>query len=220
MSDPPKPVDDSSELLIKLAALSNCINTLFERFAAIATSTLPDDEPAELQGLARTLEGIVETVGFFRVWDPSDATYQVTEQIFGPGIQHLSDHLTRQRSRRHDGTLANPAKYTLMESRWRAFLAASADVLIWSLPRPSHESTLRWLQVRLGAFPGGTAARAIEWRDEILQRMPLQQRPDQPLDIMATIFLRLRPARSRLDPAEAERLAVEWIEEAKRSRPV
>jgi hypothetical protein len=198
--------------MAKLAALSACYNTVMTQFEALDAKELSDDEPLELLQLAKGVEAVRLAMDFFKVCDPPST--QVVDRLFRP-IQHRAiDELARRRSRRKDGMGAHPADYVLTDSIWKAILAAIADVMIYS--GKSREDTEKWLSLRLIGFPGQPQAKTVvDWRDQIVARMAKQQLESRPLDIMVAIFRHYRPTRERLSQAAAEKLAEEWLEEAR-----
>jgi hypothetical protein len=97
----------------------------------------------------------------------------------------------------------------------------------------TRECVEAWLcaaLVRHGLSDHTNAKRVIDWRDEIVERLPAFWCLDktvghnEPLDLMAEIFDQLRPTgpdkkRERRSQAEAERLADEWLRNARPNLP-
>jgi hypothetical protein len=204
---------DAHDVMPQLAALSNCLNTLFKKLEEIKTGTLAAEEPPELMPLVKAEAALIEVIEFLRVCDPSEAAAKLTYNLFSPLLRPAIVEQARRRSLRSDGQMAKPAEYVLPDSIWKAILAAAADALICS-PK-SRDSTQAWLAVRLVGFPVAvSAATIIDWRDQIVVRMAKPQLNNKPLDIMVQTFKKLRPTRERLSEASAERLAEEWLQEA------
>jgi hypothetical protein len=204
---------DAQDVMPQLAALSNCLNTLFKKLEEIEAGTLAAEEPPELLPSMKAEAALTEVIEFLRVCDPSEAVVKLTYNLFSPFLRLAVEEQARRRSLRSDGRMAKPAEYVLPDSIWRAILAAAADALICSLK--SRDSTQAWLAVRLGGFPVAvSAATIIDWRDQIVVRMAKPQLNNKPLDIMVETFKKLRPTHDGLSEAAAERLAEEWLQEA------
>jgi hypothetical protein len=216
--------EEVQQTMASLVALSGCFNTLMEKLEETADAPSPPEESKWHQE-AIEIAALQEAMGFLITCDPPRA--KIVNKLFGPILRRLIDDLARKRSVRPDGVRQKPADYVLMDSIWKADCAAAADVLICT--GITHKSVEAWLKTALvrNGFSGiVTARRVIDWRDETVERLPTAfPRRDKtvglkkPLDVMAMIFMQRRPMRERLSQDEAERLADEWLRDARLNVP-
>jgi hypothetical protein len=212
-----------------------CFNALMDHLKQLNDAKLPPEEnrwrreAIEIDAVRSTIERL-ETMCHIAN-DPSGA--EIIRIRFRPLLGRLMDDLARKRSIRPDGVSKKPTEYVLTGSIWKADCAAAADVLICSRPRMSHGRVKEWLRpalVRHGLSDHTNAERVIDWRDEIVERLPAFRRLDKtvghkdPLDLMAEIFNQRRPIgpdkeRERLSQAEADRRADEWLRDARLNIP-
>jgi hypothetical protein len=214
--------EEVRETMASLMALAGCFNTVMGKFEELAAAESPAGETKWRQE-AIERDALLEAMGFFITCDPPRA--QIIIKLFGSNLRKLIDDLTRKRSVRPDEVRKKPADYVLMDSIWKADCAAAADVLILS---GTHESAKAWLKTGLvrNGFSKLTAKRVIGWRDETVERLPgafprcETVGHQKPLDVMAMIFMQRRPMRrERFSLAEAERLADEWLRDARLNVP-
>jgi hypothetical protein len=220
--------EEVRHIMASLMALNGCFNTLMEKIEETATAQLPPEE-TEWHQEAKEIEALRLVIEFLRVCDPP--AEGIVTGLLRPLLGRLVDDLARKRSIRPGG--GRPPEYVLTGSIWRADCAAAADVLICSRPKMTHKCAKAWLRprlVRYGLSHHATAEQVIEWRDEIVRRLPQFRRLDKtagqkkPLDMMAEIFAQCRPLgpekkRERVSQAEAERLADEWLQDARLNLP-
>jgi hypothetical protein len=210
--------EEVQHTMASLVALNGRFNTLMGKLEETAAARFPPEE-TEWRQEAIEIAALRLVMEFLKGCDPH--AERVVNNLFRPLVGRLLNDLARKRSIRSDGVRQKPAEYVLASSIWKADCAAAADVLICS--KMSHERVKAWLRQRLVRYRlsgHATAERVLNWRDEIVERLPAFRRLDKtvgdkkPLDLMAEVFMQRRPTRERLSQVEAERLADEWLRNA------
>ena len=204
-------------------------NTLMEKLEETAAVKFPLEE-TEWRQAAIEIEGLSLLMECLKGSYPTRA--KVITTMFNPLLARLMDDLARKRSTGPDRVRQKPAEYVLTSSLWKADCAAAADVLIRSRMTRGYVEK-EWLVpalVRHGLSDHTTAKKVIDWRDEVVKRLPAHWRIDKtvggkkPLNMMAELFDQLRPTgpdgkRERLSQTEAEKLANELLQDARLNIP-